>query len=100
MNIKIGKVELRDWKREETSFISLTRISSAIQIAQVCGLTYGAVVLYLKDPIDLHWKIKFWYGLQYMNNIHNNSVITGTEEQVKEYTDNFLIRMNKLLAFR
>jgi len=105
MNIKIGKIELMPWLKYSYApgalnsriIKSLHRYSKNILLNSED--IYGAVDLAVIENFPDVWNIKFYYGLAFLNNIHAHSQFTGTEEQVKEYTDNFLIRINKLLAF-
>ena len=89
MNIKIGKYELNDWR----SYNARPKISWS-RSYDIC---YAVDVTFTGHSNI--WTIKFWYDFEFLNKIHGNPIIIGTEDQVKKYTDNFLIRIDKLLAF-
>jgi hypothetical protein len=103
MNIKIGKIELCDWQKYSYGPGALNsrriiKLLNRFSKGNSKGI-YGAVDLAVIENFPDVWNIKFYYDLAFLNNIHAHSQFTGTEEQVKEYTDNFLIRISKLLVF-
>jgi hypothetical protein len=58
---------------------------------------YSSVALYVTDTSNV-WELKFWHVLEFLGKFHD-PLITGTQKEVTNYVDNFLIKMSVLTAF-
>lgn len=87
--------KLGDWYRERYAdkYRWVREIIGANDIATGC-LAFG--VEYLGDD---NWKVSFYWGLEPYNDIFPNRNLVGTDEEVKQQVDDFIVRMDKLKAF-
>lgn len=95
-NMKIGHIELSDWKYCRYSFVrsGLAWYRGNKNEKQY----YFMVVLY--DTIDPNtWKLKFFQELNCLNEVIQSSLVIGSASEAKKYVDDFLGKMSRLSAF-
>jgi hypothetical protein len=91
--MKIGNLELEDWKTISDSFCCRMRVGGNVGYRILIGIGTSN---------DSH-TVLFWEEMRHLNSvfkyIHDLGIIEGTLQQAKEETDKFLIKISKMRAF-
>lgn len=98
MVIKLGKFELQNWAHSLCFGCGPNNVTveSWYRMSWELGKS-AAVFLYATEDSNI-WEMKCWYGLEFLGKLHDQRV-TGTLKEVKDYVDNFLVKMSKYSAF-
>lgn len=97
MNIKIGKIELKDWKyqsyNEGTPYYWYGWYRPNFQ-----DYSYDNVGIY--DHLqNSEWSVNFGGHLYFLHQFWDTSNIIGTADEAMKQVDEFIFRFSKLTAF-
>ena len=95
--MKIGKIELSDWKFQHHIVNSPNEWYGWYRNVGV-GYNDTSAGIY-SSPRHTEWRIHFGGELLFLNSLCNKKIMIASVDEVKNYVDQFLIRISGLKAF-
>lgn len=103
MSIKWGNTEFDDWIEKTKK--TIMSFSPPIHVKELSNGSGSVSIMFVAvDNDDPKWRAQFYKSLSHLNNVFNENYKDIFEKEyhaqkMKDYVDNFLIRMNKNVLF-